>query len=190
MADDDRAMVAAMPPPPGFATLVPGAGTLPDDLLDHLTRSARERVVPADTLLLRQRAVVTELLVLVEGTVSTLVAFGGVGDLVVETTSTPGRVYGWSGLLPPGRAVASARADTACRLLVVDLAVLSAERPRWRAALAGLLAATLADRARDLQTVGVVDPHTGGVVVPHGVGVGVGVRDARDDDHDRSAGGP
>lgn len=157
MADDDRAMVAAMPPLPGFAALVPGAGTLPDDLLDHLARTAQVRSVPADTLLLRQRAVVTELLVLAEGTVSTLIAFGGVGDLVVETTATPGRVYGWSGLLPPGRAVASVRADTACRLLVVDLAALPPERPQWRAALAGLLAATLADRARDLQAAGVGD---------------------------------
>lgn len=109
------------------------------------------RDVAHGDILLRQGAVTCELVVLVCGTVATLVEFGGVGDLVVETTNQPGRIFGWSGLRPPGRATATLRADSGCRVLTIPLDRVADGPSRWMAALCELVAGSLADRAGDLE---------------------------------------
>lgn len=111
----------------------------------------RREVAPG-TVLVRQHELVPDLVVLVDGQVTTLVAFAGVGDLAVETTVRPGRIFGWSGLRPPHRATATVRADGPCRVLLLPIHALVAGRPRWSAALCGLVAAGLADRAQDVAT--------------------------------------
>ena len=131
--------------------LLPGASALPEALLRVLDERAAMHDVAAGTVLLRQRAVVTDLIVLVSGRVATLVDFAGIDDLVVETTEEPGRVFGWSGLHPPGRATATIRADADCGIVTVPLAPVLDGPPRWTAALCAMVAGALADRTRELQ---------------------------------------
>jgi CRP-like cAMP-binding protein len=134
-----------------LADLLPGASALPAALVRELEHGSRVRDIAAGTVLLRQRAVVEDLIVLVAGRIATLVDFTGIGDLVVETTEEPGRVFGWSGLSAPGRATATIRADAASRIMTLPLAPVHNGPPRWTAALCGLVAGALADRTRDLQ---------------------------------------
>lgn len=137
---------------PSLAELCPGASRLPPGLLAASERYGRHREVATGTVLLRQRELVRDLVVLVDGQITTLVAFSGVGDLAVETTGHPGRIFGWSGLRPPRRATATVRADRPCQVLLLPIDELIAGRPRWTAALCGLVAAGLADRAQDMAT--------------------------------------
>lgn len=130
---------------------MPGADRLPDGLRAHIERHATLRNVTPGTILLRQHAVAAELIVLVSGTLTTLVEFGGAGDLVVETSDRPGCVFGWSGLRPPRRATGTVRADSTGQVLVLPFDTLPDDRPRWTAALDELVSAALADRVRDLQ---------------------------------------
>lgn len=131
--------------------LLPGASALPAELVGELDRESAVRDVAAGTVLLRQRAVVEDLIVLVRGRIATLVDFAGTGDLVVETTEQPGRVFGWSGLTPLGRATATVRADTDARVLTLPLTTVDHGPPAWTAALCGVVAGALADRTRELQ---------------------------------------
>jgi hypothetical protein len=89
--------------------------------------------------------------VLVRGRIATLVDFAGTGDLVVETTEEPGRVFGWSGLNALGRATATVRADADSRILTLPLKSVHDGPPGWTAALCGVVAGALADRTRELQ---------------------------------------
>ncbi len=136
---------------PSLAELVSGGHLLPAGLVHALAAGATVRDVAAGTVLLRQRAVVDELVVLVTGRVATLVDFTGTGDLVVETTERAGRVFGWSGLDEPGRASATVRADTDTRVVTLPLDPVRRGPPHWTAALCEVLAAGLADRTRELQ---------------------------------------
>ena len=138
--------------PQSFAALVPGASGLPAELVAAIERGAVHRNVAPGTVLIRQHDVVRELVVLVAGQLTTLVAFSGVGDLAVETADRPGRIFGWSGLRPPRRATATVRADGAGEVIVVPIEPLTSDRPRWIAALCGLVAAELADRTVDIAT--------------------------------------
>jgi CRP-like cAMP-binding protein len=134
-----------------LAELLPGAAALPEALVRILDQRAAVHDVAAGTVLLRQRAVVADLIVLVSGRIATLVDFSGFGDLVVETTEEPGRVFGWSGLHALGRATATIRAYTDCRIVTVPLAPVLDGPPRWMAALSAMVAGALADRTKDLQ---------------------------------------
>jgi CRP-like cAMP-binding protein len=134
-----------------LAELLPGASALPAALLRVLEERAALHDVAAGSVLLRQREVVTDLIVLASGRIATLVEFGGIGDLVVETTEEPGRVFGWSGLHAPGRATATVRADADSRIVTVPLAPVLDGPPQWTAGLCGMVAGALADRTRDLQ---------------------------------------
>jgi CRP-like cAMP-binding protein len=138
-------------PSMSLAELLPGASALPDALVRILDQRAAVHDVAAGTVLLRRRAVVADLIVLVSGRIATLVDFPGIGELVVETTEEPGRVFGWSGLHALGRATATIRADTGCRIVTVPLAPVLDGPPRWTAALCGMVAGALADRTQDLQ---------------------------------------
>ena len=91
------------------------------------------------------------LTVLVCGRIASLVDFPGVGELVVETTEEPGRMFGWSGLDAPGRATATVRADDDSRIMTVPLAPILHGPPAWKAVLCGMVAGVLADRTRELQ---------------------------------------
>jgi CRP-like cAMP-binding protein len=134
-----------------LAELLPGAAVLPAALMAELERRAAVREVAAGTVLLRQRVVVEDLVVLVCGRLSTLVEFTGTGDLVVETTEQPGRIFGWSGLHAPERATATVRADTDCRIVSLPIEPVRNGPPRWMAALCEVVAGGLADRSRELQ---------------------------------------
>jgi CRP-like cAMP-binding protein len=131
--------------------LVPGASALPAALVCELDRGSTVHDIAAGTVLLRQRAVVEDLIVLVRGRIATLVDFAGTGDLVVETTEEPGRVFGWSGLTALGRATATVRADTDSRIMTLPLAPVHDGPPGWTAAVCGVVAGALADRTRELQ---------------------------------------
>ena len=131
--------------------LLPGASALPAALVCELDRRSTVHDIAAGTVLLRQRAVVEDLIVLVSGRMATLVDVAGTGDLVVETTEEPGRVFGWSGLTALGRATATVRAGTDSRIMTVPLLPLHDGPPSWTAALCGLVAGALADRTRELQ---------------------------------------
>jgi CRP-like cAMP-binding protein len=131
--------------------LMPGASALPAALVCELDRWSTVHDVAAGTVLLRQRAVIEDLIVLVCGRIATLVDFAGTGDLVVETTEEPGRVFGWSGLNALGRATATVRADTDSRIMTVPLIPVHDGPPGWTAALCGVVAGALADRTRELQ---------------------------------------
>jgi CRP-like cAMP-binding protein len=131
--------------------LLPGASTLPLDLVSELELRAAVHEVAVGTVLLRQRAVVEDLIVLVSGRMATLVEFTGTGNLVVETTEQPGRVFGWSGLHAPERATATVRADTGCRIVTLPLEPVRNGPARWMAALCGVVAGGLADSTRELQ---------------------------------------
>ncbi|GAA2864682.1 hypothetical protein GCM10010472_22490 [Pseudonocardia halophobica] len=117
----------------------------------ELDRRSTVQDVPGGTVLLRQRSAVDDLIVLVRGRIATLIDFAGTGDLVVETTEESGRAFGWSGLVAPGRATATLRADADSRILRLPIAVVRDGPPRWTAAVCGLVAGALADRTRDLQ---------------------------------------
>lgn len=123
---------------------------MPAGLVDAINRSAEFRDVEPGAVVLRQRERVTALIVLVAGRLSTLAHFAGVGDLVVETSGQPGRIFGWSGLRAPWRATATVRADERARILAIPLEPLADDR-RWITALCGLVAGSLADRAREIQ---------------------------------------
>lgn len=129
---------------------MPGTGTLPAGLVDAIDRSAEFRDLEPGEVLLRQRERVRELTVLVAGRLSTLARVQGVGDLVVETTDEPGRMFGWSGLRAPWRATATVRADERARVVAIPLEAVT-DDPRWVAALCGLVAGSLADRTREIQ---------------------------------------
>ena len=124
---------------------------LPTALVRALESGATVREVVAGTVLLRQRAVVDDLVVLVTGRIATLVDFTGAGDLVVETTEQRGRIFGWSGLCEPGRASATVRADADSQVVMLALEPVRHGPPRWTAALCEVVAAGLADRTRELQ---------------------------------------
>jgi CRP-like cAMP-binding protein len=141
----------AGPSSTSLAGLLPGAAALPAALMGELERRAVVREVAAGTVLLRQRALVDDLIVLVHGRLASLVEFSGTGDLVVETTGEPGRVFGWSGLRAPERATATVRADTDCRIVSLPIEPVRNGPPRWMAALCEVVAGGLADRSRELQ---------------------------------------
>ncbi|GAA4680373.1 hypothetical protein GCM10023215_12220 [Pseudonocardia yuanmonensis] len=144
---------SSLPPPssPPLGDLLPGGSALPAALIRELDRRSTVHNVAQGTVLLRQRAVVDGLIVLVQGRIATLIDFAGTGDLVVEATEEPGRVFGWSGLVAPRRATATIRADADSRIVMLPLAVVRDGPPRWTAAVCGLVAGALADRTRDLQ---------------------------------------
>ncbi len=123
---------------------------LPAALVAEIERCASVQDVPPGTVLVRQHERVHDLLVLVGGRIATLVEFPEVGDLVVETTEAPGRMFGWSGLRPPRRATATLRADGPCQVMTLPIEALTSDQPRWEAVLCGLVAADLADRSRDI----------------------------------------
>jgi CRP-like cAMP-binding protein len=131
--------------------LLPGASALPAALVSELDRWSRVHDVAAGTVLLRQRAVVEDLTILVRGRIATLVNFAGTADLMVETTEEPGRVFGWSGLNALGRATATVRADTESRVMTLPLRPVHDGPPGWTAALCEVVAGALADRTRELQ---------------------------------------
>jgi CRP-like cAMP-binding protein len=137
--------------PMSVVDLVPGASALPAALVCELDRGSTVHDIAAGTVLLRQRAVVEDLIVLVRGRIATLVDFAGTGDLVIETTEEPGRVFGWSGLTALGRATATVRADTDSRIMTLPLAPVHDGPPGWTAAVCGVVAGALADRTRELQ---------------------------------------
>ena len=143
--------MAAAASVPTLVELVAGANLLPTALVRALETAARVRDVVAGTVLLRQRAVVDDLVVLVTGRIATLVDFTGSGDLVVETTEQRGRIFGWSGLCEPGRASATVRADADSQVMMLPLDPVRHGPPRWTAALCEVVAAGLADRTRELQ---------------------------------------
>ena len=64
---------------PSLVELVAGANLLPTALVRALESAARVRDVVAGTVLLRQRAVVDDLVVLVTGRIATLVDFTEIG---------------------------------------------------------------------------------------------------------------
>jgi CRP-like cAMP-binding protein len=136
---------------PSLVELVPGAALLPTALVRALESSATVREVEAGSVLLRHRAVVDSLVVLVAGRIATLVDFTGAGDLVVETTEQRGRIFGWSGLCEPGRASATVRADADSQVVTLALEPVRHGPPRWTAALCEVVAAGLADRTREVQ---------------------------------------
>lgn len=146
----DPAMNDRTSSPASPSEAVPGAQTLPADLVQAIDRAGEFRDLEPGAVLLRQRERVRELTVLVSGRLSTLVHVDGVGDLVVETTDEPGRMFGWSGLRAPWRATATVRADDRARVVAISLEAL-ADEPRWVAALCALVAGSLADRAREIQ---------------------------------------
>lgn len=130
-----------------------GAETLPDALLERLDRCAEVRKVPRETLLVEQRTPIEELVVLLRGRVSTLVEFSGFGNLAVEYTGEKGRIFGWSALHPPHRAVATVRAETPCTVMFIpmhEVRDMITEEPTWAAALYGMIAGVLADRSSDV----------------------------------------
>jgi CRP-like cAMP-binding protein len=132
--------------------LVPGASTLPTELVAAIERSASVRDAQPGTVLVRQHELVRDLVVLVVGRITTLVEFSGAGDLVVETSEQPGRIFGWSGLRPPQRATATVRVDGPSRVMTLPIDELISDRPRWAAAVCELVAAGLADRTREMAT--------------------------------------
>ena len=136
---------------PSLVELVPGAQLLPTALVRALESGATVRDVATGTVLLRQRAVVVDLVVLVTGRIATLVDFTGTGDLVVETTEQRGRIFGWSGLCEPGRASATVRTDADSQVIMLPLDPLRHGPPQWTAALCEVVAAGLADRTLALQ---------------------------------------
>lgn len=142
--------------------MLPGAQRLPPDLVDAIARRASLQTVGESTALLRQRAVVDRLVVLVDGQVSTYVHFTGAGDLVVETTAQPGRVFGWSGLRRPNRATATVRTDTPCTVLTIPIDVIYSGPPRWTSEVCRMVAAALADRATELSRSAVEGGHGDG----------------------------
>lgn len=136
---------------PSLVELVPGAQLLPTALVRALESGATVRDVTTGTVLLRQRAVVVDLVVLVSGRIATLVDFTGTGALVVETTEQRGRIFGWSGLCEPGRASSTVRADADSQVLTLPLDPVRQGPPRWTAVLCEVVAAGLADRTRELE---------------------------------------
>jgi CRP-like cAMP-binding protein len=136
---------------PSLVNLVPGAPLLPAALVHALQSGATVRVVGTGTVLLRQGAVVADLVVLITGRIATLVDFTGTGDLVVETTEQRGRIFGWSGLCEPGRASSTVRADAASQVMTLPLDPVRQGPPRWTAALCEVVTAGLADRTRELE---------------------------------------
>jgi CRP-like cAMP-binding protein len=143
--------MGAGPSSPPLGDLFPGGAALPAALIRELDRRSTVHDVAGGTVLLRQRAVVDDMVVLVQGRIATLIDFAGTGDLVVETTEEPGRMFGWSGLVAPGRATGTIRADADSRIVLLPLAVVRDGPPSWRAAVCGLVAGVLADRTRELQ---------------------------------------
>jgi hypothetical protein len=151
--------MAAAASVPTLVELVAGANLLPTALVRALETAARVRDVVAGTVLLRQRAVVDDLVVLVTGRIAILVDFTGTGDLVVETTEQRGRIFGWSGVCEPGRASATVRADADSQVVMLPLDPVRHGPPRWTAMLCAVVAAGLADRTWELQQrwSGIVD---------------------------------
>lgn len=149
-------------PAPPITALIRGASALPAELVTAIEREAVRTNVAAGTVLVRQHDLVRDLVVLEAGRLITLVAFSGVGDLAVETTDRPGRIFGWSGLRQPRRATATVRADGTCRVVLLPIDRLCSDRPRWTAALCGLVTAGLADRAQDIADRGSAPDMGGG----------------------------
>lgn len=144
-----------------------GSESLPAELRDALAAVATVRDIAPGALLVSQHTPVAQIVVLLSGRTSTLVEFTGIGDLAVESSGQVGRIFGWSALYPPYRAVDSVRAETACTVISLPAdrvrAVVDGE-PAWAAAFYGLIAGVLADRTRDIalgQRPPTVDP--GGV---------------------------
>lgn len=137
-------------PPLRAAEWLAGADAAPAGLIALLDRIAVARDCAAGDVLVRQHERVRALIVLRAGRLSTLVRFAGVGDLVVESTEAPGRIFGWSGLRAPFRATATVRADRPSSVVTVPLAALEDATPAQVAALRTIVAGSLADRAVEL----------------------------------------
>ncbi len=87
---------------------------LKDEELAVVARFCQEQSVPKDSLLCEEGAKATKLFILEEGAIAIRFKKG-----VNFTVRTPGRILGWSFLVPPNRYTASAVTIRPSKLLVI-----------------------------------------------------------------------
>ncbi|HTX62205.1 MAG TPA: cyclic nucleotide-binding domain-containing protein [Acidimicrobiales bacterium] len=92
---------------------------LPADAVDSVVGCAKNEVFDAGQLLLAEGAEATTLYLLRRGSVAIEVHSPGRGGLVVQTLG-PGKVVGWSWLVPPFRWSFDARAVTPVGAVAID----------------------------------------------------------------------
>ncbi|MDX1625434.1 MAG: cyclic nucleotide-binding domain-containing protein [Wenzhouxiangellaceae bacterium] len=92
---------------------------LSDEALDHLADHARERNIESGDCLFRHGESARNFFLLLEGRVSIEVPAVSGPTLTVQHLG-PGKVLGWSWLLPPFRWSFNARAEQDCRVLEFD----------------------------------------------------------------------
>jgi len=126
------------------------------EVLELLAAGAHERTFESGVFLLHQHAEASTVYFLVSGVIQFLIRFEGVDDLLVGTSSEYGAPIGWSVVREPFRYTASARCETACRVISIPRDLFDnviVEHPVAGYEILTRLALVLADRleqARDM----------------------------------------
>lgn len=88
--------------------------------IDQLAQMSSEIVVDRGYMFFREEDPLDAVFLLIEGEVAIVTDLPEKGLEVTTGMIVPGELFGWSGLLPPFQATASARANTSSRVLILD----------------------------------------------------------------------
>lgn len=90
------------------------------DQISMLAKAANEEKVELGHFFLREGDEVPYLYLIEEGTVNILIELPTRDKEIIVSTIGQGEVFGWSALVPPHKAIASAKATTPCRVVAID----------------------------------------------------------------------
>ena len=147
--------------PPDLLRDIPFFRDISAEVLDLLAEGAAERSFERGDFLLHQHDEAVTVYFLLSGVVQFLIRFEGFDDLLVGTSSEYGAPIGWSVAREPFRYTASARCETACRVVCIPRSLFNtvmAEQPDEGYEILRRLAAVLANRLEQARDMLVASP--------------------------------
>jgi CRP-like cAMP-binding protein len=107
---------------PEFIRRYPFFAMLNDDQVRAIAMIAVEKVHPKGTLLVKENATATKLIILVEGDVDLIYSGGGEGAIsnALVGSIAPGEMLGVSSLIEPYTYISSARANGTVKVVEID----------------------------------------------------------------------
>jgi CRP/FNR family cyclic AMP-dependent transcriptional regulator len=98
----------------------PYFGGLNVEQISVFAKTANEKEVEKDYFFFKEDDLLDSFYLLIEGEVGIVTEIPRKSLFVQSSTIVPGEVFGWSGLVPPHKATASAKALTTCKIVEFD----------------------------------------------------------------------
>jgi CRP/FNR family cyclic AMP-dependent transcriptional regulator len=98
----------------------PYFGGLSVEQISAFSKTANEKEIEKDYFFFKEDDLLDSFYLLIEGEVGIVTEIPRKSLFVQSSTIVPGEVFGWSGLVPPHKATASAKALTTCKIVEFD----------------------------------------------------------------------